>query len=490
MKTLKWCIAGLVATLALCACGPKNEPATEPVNHKNGKVVVIFEDCPLQTNTRVFGGSLSHVDNRTVTFVDENGDRIDFDPRQMGRDTLEIPTYLGYAEMQHMYQVIEYDCYLLQEGDTVLVRYGETGRPTLQSLVYENNSDVYNLPYSIPDAIQKFGFYIEAVLTGSYFTRAYQYYHDKAKQAQYPTLDETYRPIYVDLDSLAVVHKQYLTKLGAAIDSLYRGQIIDTSYYHYMHHRFFPENRYTPEEAVRSDSLLHYVSNYSTAQRYQDAYLLTNIVASFDRIAKDTVVTPLAKRGILKRILNLMITDEAGWKHYSKDLKSRYTQKYIEITGDSTVVTKTATKEIAIASLNSALPLESTDGEAVSLEKILESHKGKVVYVDFWASWCGPCIGQFPKSRELHKRFAGKDVVFLFISTDSNQKSWLDKVHENADLLSGSYRILDADADFLKQIKLEKIPRYLIYDRSGKLVNPDAPRPSDDNIDEVLNSLL
>ena len=487
---MKWCIAGLLATLTLCACGPKNEPAAEPVNHKNGKVVVIFEDCPIQTSTNIFNSSLSHIGDRTITFVDENGDRVDFDPRQMGRDTLEIPTFLGYAEMQHMYQVLEYDYYLLQEGDTVLVRYGEAGRPMLQSLVYEGNSDVYNLPYSIQDAIQKFDYSIEAVLTAYKFTTAYRYFHDKARRTKSSSLEDTYRPIYVDLDSLAIVHKQYLKTLSAAVDSLYRGQIIDTSYYRYMQHRFFPENRYTPEDVVQSDSLLHYVSNYFTAQHYQNAYPSTNIVASFDRIARDTVVTPLAKRGILKRLLNLILKDEAGWKHYSKDLKSRYTQKYIEITGDSTVVTKVATKEIAVASLNSALPLESTDGEAISLEKLLESHKGKVVYVDFWASWCGPCIGQFPKSRELHKRFAGKDVVFLFISTDSNQKSWLDKVNENADLLSGSYRVLDHDADFLKQIKLEKIPRFLIYSRDGKLVNPDAPRPSDESINEVLNALL
>ena len=487
---MKWCIAGLLATLALCACGPKNEPAAESVDLKNGKVVVIFEDCPLQTSTRVFGGSRSHVENRTINFMDENGDRVVFDPRLVGRDTLEIPTYLGYAEMQHLYQAFEYNCYLLQEGDTVLVRYGETGRPTLQSLVYEGNSDVYNLPYSIPDAIQKFGYYIETVLTRTNFTNAYRYFHDKAHRAKYPGLEDSYRPVYVDLDSLAIVHKQYLTTLSTAVDSLYRGQIIDTSYYRYMQHRFFPENRYTPEEVIQSDSLLHYVSNFSTAQHYQNAHLYSNIVASFDRIARDTVMTPLAKRGTLKRLLNLILTDESGWKHYSKDLKSRYTQKYIELTGDSTVVTKVATKEIAVASLNSALPLESTDGEAISLEKLLESHKGKVVYVDFWASWCGPCIGQFPKSRELHKRFAGKDVVFLFISTDSNQKSWMDKVNENTDLLSGSYRVLDPDADFLKQIKLEKIPRFLIYGRDGKLVNPDAPRPTDESINEALNALL
>lgn len=75
-------------------------------------------------------------------------------------------------------------------------------------------------------------------------------------------------------------------------------------------------------------------------------------------------------------------------------------------------------------------------------------------------------------------------------TSDSNQKSWMDEVNENTDLLSGSYRVLDPDADFLKQIKPKKIPRFLIYGRDGKLVNPDAPRPSDESINEALNALL
>lgn len=476
--------------MAFFSCGEKIGPKIDSSNHQIGKVVVIFEDCPLQTITSNFGSHLSHIDNRTITFIDDHGDCVNFDPRLIGRDTLEIPTIWGYAEMRHMYQVIEFDSYLLQEGDTVLVRYDKAGRPVLQSLVFENYSDIYNLPYTMPHAVQKLDYSIETVLTASQFTGAYRYFHDKTQRTQDPSLNERYRQRYVDLDSLSVIYEQYKANLASAVDSLFQSHVIDTSYYRYMTHRFFPENRYMPEEAIRSDSLLHYVSYFFVAQNYRDAYRLGNIVASFDRIANDTVATPLAKKGILKRILNLILIDEAGWKHYSKELKERYSQKYVEITGDSTIVSKNVTKEIAVSSSQYALALETTDGQITSLDKVLEMCAGKLVYLDFWASWCGPCIAQLSYSKALHQRLAGQDIVFLYISTDTSRKNWLDSVHELADVMSGSYRILDNNVDFLKEIHLDKIPRYLIFDRTGKLVDPDAPRPSDDSVGNTINAIL
>ena len=483
---MRWKLLALVGLLPMCSCAGNQESSTTSANLKNGKVVVVFVDCPLQTTTRKFDGSLSHVDNRTITYVDENGSRVDFDPRRIGRDTLEIPTYLGYAEMRHMYQVIEYDSYLLQEGDTVLVQYNDAGRPTLSSLVYENNSDIYNLPYTIPHAIQKMSYSIETVLTDSKFTGAYRYFHDKTRQAQFPSLKETYRKRYVDMDSLSVVYEQYKTNLASIVDSLFQTHAIDTSYYRYMTHRFFPEKRYTTEEVINTDSLLHYISNYYIAQDYSNVFR-ESTVAAFDRMAKDTTMSQLAKRGILKRLLNLILIDEAGWKHYSKELKDRYTNKYVEITSDSTFVSKTVTKEIAVSSSQYALALETTDGHVTSLDEVLEMCAGKLVYLDFWASWCGPCIGQIPYSKALHQRLAGQDIVFLYISTDTSRKNWLDSVHEHSDVMSGSYRILDNSADFLKAIRLDKIPRYLIFDRTGKLVDPDAPRPSSEDIENKLS---
>lgn len=80
----------------------------------------------------------------------------------------------------------------------------------------------------------------------------------------------------------------------------------------------------------------------------------------------------------------------------------------------------------------------------------------------------------------------GSDVAAFFFSSDSYKKA----VQQNADILTGSYRILDSDAVFLKEIQLTKIPRSLIYDRNGKLVDPDALRPADKEVDAALKRWL
>ena len=132
----------------------------------------------------------------------------------------------------------------------------------------------------------------------------------------------------------------------------------------------------------------------------------------------------------------------------------------------------------------------SPDGTEAIVKGLMEQYRGKVVYVDFWASWCRPCVGQFPAARELHKRMAGQDVQFLCISLDVDESSWLKAVRQNADLLTGSYRTVGRAPVFLKEIRLTTIPRYLIFDRNGKLVDPDAPRPIDKEVDDALRRWL
>lgn len=449
---------------AFCACGGNNAPApeSEPANLKNGKVVVVFEDCLDQTSTGKFGGSLEMPYRSTIAYVDANGDLVRYEPRFVGRDTIEIPTFEGYAELLHMYQAIEDDSYLLQEGDTVLVNYDRRRRPTLTSRVYDGNTTLYNLPYTLPEAIQDRDYSIETVLSDWSFKEC-------------------------NLDSLKIVYDRYLVALRSSVDSLYQAGRIDAVYHRYLTHRFFPENRYAPKDVVRSDSLLRYVSNYYAAQDYCKP---VKPIEAFNWMAKDTVATPLARKWILRRALTRILDDEGGWHRYPKDVKKLYSQKFIDITGDSTLTETVRAKAIEVSAQGYSFPLGTTDSQTTSLEKVLEQYRGKVVYVDFWASWCRPCVGQFPAARELHKRMAGQDVQFLCISLDVDESSWLKAVRQNADLLTGSYRTVGRAPVFLKEIRLTTIPRYLIFDRNGKLVDPDAPRPIDKEVDDALKRWL
>ena len=479
---MKHPLISLIGILSLCACARINSLT----NLQNGSVVVIFEDCPIQTTTKKFGGAISQTNYSTFSFMDEDGRLVEYEPCLFGRDTIIIPTFHGYAEVMHMYQALEFDYYLLQEGDTVVVQYNKEARPLLTSLVFNHNTYLYNLPYVLPRAIQFHDYYIETVLTDYNFTKAYTYFREREKDKS-PALDAYLKPRYVDLDSLSVEYDKYKESLKQAIDSLMSYRIIDERCYKYYVHRFFPENRYSSMDVVQSDSLLHYISNYVIAQDYCGD---RNTLESFDFIETDTIITSLARNGILKRLINNIMDGEGGWHVYSEKTVSQYLQKYKNITGDLVPEQSVEKKGIAADESSFGLPLETVGGQRTTLEEVLGQHKGSLVYLEFWASWCAPCLAQIPYTKALHTRLSGYDICFLFVSTDTNRKNWERKVREHSDVFDGSYRIIDPDATFLKEIRLSSIPRYLIFDREGRILDPDAIRPSDDSIDNRLRLLL
>jgi thiol-disulfide isomerase/thioredoxin len=114
--------------------------------------------------------------------------------------------------------------------------------------------------------------------------------------------------------------------------------------------------------------------------------------------------------------------------------------------------------------------------------------KGKVVYVDFWASWCRPCCAEMEPAAELRERMKGKDVEFIYLSTDEDHSKMcgsLDKLK-----LTGCkvYRILNPKAaKFMYEYNINLIPRYMLIDKNGKIVNDNAPRPSSVEINAELD---
>lgn len=121
--------------------------------------------------------------------------------------------------------------------------------------------------------------------------------------------------------------------------------------------------------------------------------------------------------------------------------------------------------------------LTSYLGEKKSLSDILKAHKGRIVYIDFWSTWCTPCMAEIPNAIALHEKLP--TVSFIYLSMDNNINVWR-KAVVNLGLEPQNCFLIDerAKSPIIKQFNIKAIPHYLIFDKNGKLFNIEAPRPS------------
>lgn len=125
------------------------------------------------------------------------------------------------------------------------------------------------------------------------------------------------------------------------------------------------------------------------------------------------------------------------------------------------------------------------DGNEVKLSDL----KGKLVYIDVWATWCGPCLGEHPHWNELMKEYETKDVAFLTISIDNTRDPWVKMVIEK-NMEGYTWFAEDAwQSEIARHFMINGIPRFLLLDMEGKVLDPSAERPSG-KIRETLNQHL
>jgi thiol-disulfide isomerase/thioredoxin len=124
---------------------------------------------------------------------------------------------------------------------------------------------------------------------------------------------------------------------------------------------------------------------------------------------------------------------------------------------------------------------KNTDDTEVSLER----YKGKVIYIDFWATWCGPCINEFKYLDQLKAQFADSNIVFLSISVDENKDRWKEFMQKVND--AKYFGIVSRDQ--ISNYNLSAIPRVIIIDKDFKLAAIHGPLPSSKETSALLEKL-
>ena len=138
-----------------------------------------------------------------------------------------------------------------------------------------------------------------------------------------------------------------------------------------------------------------------------------------------------------------------------------------------------------------AVVLTDAHGWKLTLSELLQRHAGKVIYIDFWASWCAPCREALPHARQLRESLQDKGVVVLYLSIDKLPQPWLAASSQEklADYPENYLIVNYQTAEFFRQQQLTAIPRYMILDKQGRLVQANAPSAESTQLVSVLLGL-
>ena len=138
----------------------------------------------------------------------------------------------------------------------------------------------------------------------------------------------------------------------------------------------------------------------------------------------------------------------------------------------------------AVTQLAPAWKLKDLDGHPVSSDQF----KGKVVVVDFWATWCGPCVSEIPGYIELQKKYGPEGLVIVGISMD---QSGPDQVKKFAETKGMNYTIVMGDENVAEAFGgIEGIPTTFLINRQGHIVNRKVGAMPHDEYEKLVKQAL
>jgi thiol-disulfide isomerase/thioredoxin len=312
------------------------------------------------------------------------------------------------------------------------------------------------------------------------------------------------------IDSTLLVHKSYFGKLvksmnpDAAFEE-YAGKMLDfeaasiktivglqknvkdSSYYSYLDSFNLEESKHLNIPSYRN--LLLYSISTKTDKIMNK---LDSVARSSQEAYHDALINVLDKtndKEVREYITFTMIHNNLRYGGVNNFEKSKaYFEKNVTDSDYIKEFQKTYALKLLLAPGKPAPEFTCADADSnlVSLKDL----RGKLVYIDFWATWCGPCRLEAPHYVKLQKEYKGKDVTFVSISIDEDKNSWLKSVQEEKSECISLIANSGWNSDVSKAYQIQGIPTFVLIDKDGKIITCSAPRPSSPDIRKTLDEHL
>lgn len=385
--------------------------------------------------------------------------------------------------IRHVYRM-ENVYFELKKGDSITY-FEKDDFPT-----YKGNDSLLNLSNQYESIRKKF---LNIPYPNNILVFARRYFGLKKKASEIISNYNKYKNLYIKKEL-------YL------LDSLFKEKKITENRYSLQKEKLHFEQK--DIKNIKEDELLNYLNRVDLLKfkfyrdwldRYSKHHFKIKLQKSsnkayFDlRILFDSVYDSNLFHKKTKKYILFNNLSQIGATYSFKDYNLYY-NKFTKLYKDSTLTKELNKKYLGKTITKNELKqtyLVNRQKEEMDLEAIIKENKGKLIYVDFWASWCAPCRAAMPASKILANDYKNKDIALVYISIDKDFEKW-EKATKDEKLVGKNtlLAINYPDANFYKELKLETIPRYLLYNKEGKLIHQNAPSPDTKEIRTLFEKYL